>query len=234
MKRFLTALVVVALIGYAWWNFTRPDGTVDVAPSAPAASLTPSAAPTVTQGQVLDADTSEPPEPTGPRPTVTPEPLPTHQASAMPTVTATATGHPRSLPGQAPSTRTPEDAATAFVERYFTVDTSVDQAPAAGRARASKLATAELAKTLVTGVDNGRPGGQWLQLLEHHGWTETKATIVVLGDAPADSTVAYRTVRADVDLHGADSWVDTAQHLMSLELTRQGAGWKVSKYQLLN
>ncbi|WP_394275602.1 hypothetical protein [Luteococcus sp.] len=242
MKR---AILVVILLAFAAWALLGPtdEPATPTTAQAPATATTaststpePTTIPTkatVTPGQVMDADTSPVPKPSGPRPTITPEPLPSQAPTTVPMVTITPNPTPTQLPAL-PALDDPQTVALAFAQRYFTLDTSVDNSPAAGRARAAAVATPRLAAQLVQAPVNGRSGGDWLALLEHQGWTEAQPTVVTLGSAPDDTgTTVVRAVRVDLRSRGTDSWFDRRTPLITVELDRVDQEWRVDAYQVL-
>lgn len=242
MKR---AILVVILLTFAAWALLGPTDepttpttaqAPDTATTASTSTPEPTTIPTpttVTPGQVMDADTSPAPKPSGPRPTITPETLPSHDPTAAPMVTINPNPTPTQLPAL-PALNDPQTVALTFAQRYFTLDTAVDDSPAAGRARAADVATPRLAAQLVQAPVNGRSGGDWLALLEHQGWTEAQPKIVTLGSAPDDTaTTVVRAVRVDLRSRDTDSWVEMSSPLITVELDRVGQEWRVDAYQVL-
>ena len=242
MKRTHIALAILGLLAYAWWALTGHDNTTDTAPAPlpPVAApttphtpqpSTPGAYQTPTPGQVLDANPSTPDDThtasTAPLPSIDPK-------DTVPVTTITPAGQPRGLPADPPDLSTPDSAAIAFTQRYFTLDSATDTTPTHGPARAGIAATAPLAASLRLAPQTGRPGSDWTALTSHHGWTTVNATITTLGDAPADTpTTAWRTTTATVDAHG-DSWFTSTKHLVTMELTHSANHWRVAHYQLLD
>ena len=231
-----TMLTGAGLAGLAGCGQTpSPDSPATAKSSdTPGDPATPSSA----ASPPVDANTGTPDSPTPVTPT-----HPTPTTTPSPTSTASHVygkkGIPRGQSGKDSKVKRTNATTVArvFVERLLELDARLDVNPNDGSRRAAVFATPAYRNILLSARPPGGPGAEFLELVQHDGYTISDTQVGGVGDGPADSTqVAYRIVTAKTRAAGDDGWkrkTTSATYKVALTRASKTKPWAVGGITLL-
>jgi len=134
-------------------------------------------------------------------------------------------------PGSEVNLADPAAVCQAFAAALFTLDTAVDDSPAAAYRRAAAYTTPELAAALMNSPARLLPA--WENLAAHHGRTETQVGGYAGELPPGRAGTAHHAAMVTARPIGAAGWTGRPRrHIVYCTLTQSGPVWRLAGYNL--